>query len=93
MGKVYRVSGDEKYAREWVFQYMDWIKKNPLIEINDDDFQQVIEGNLKGDKENMRYAWRPLEVSHRIQDQIPQFLLFNSSKFFTPEFLTEFLVN
>ncbi|MFA7582877.1 MAG: heparinase II/III family protein, partial [Proteiniphilum sp.] len=34
MGKAYRVSGDEKYAREWVFQYLDWIKKNPLTVTN-----------------------------------------------------------
>ena len=31
MGKAYRISSDEKYAKEWVFQYIDWIKKNPLV--------------------------------------------------------------
>ena len=30
MGKAYRISGDEKYAKEWAHQYIDWIKKNPL---------------------------------------------------------------
>ena len=34
MGKAYRVSGDEKYAAEWTKQYIDWIKKNPLVKIN-----------------------------------------------------------
>ena len=33
MGKAYRISGDEKYAKEWAYQYMDWIKKNPLTEV------------------------------------------------------------
>lgn len=27
MGKAYRVSGDEKYAKEWAHQYIDWIKR------------------------------------------------------------------
>ena len=31
MGKAYRISGDEKYAKEWVHQYMDWVQKNPLV--------------------------------------------------------------
>ncbi len=35
----------------------------------------------------------PLEVSNRLQDQTSQFQLFLPSPPFTPEFLTEFLVN
>lgn len=93
MGKAYRLSGDGKYAREWRLQYQDWIKKNPLIEITKEEFELVIKGKLKGDKENMRFAWRPLEVSHRLQDQTLQFLLFNTASAFTPEFLMEFLIN
>lgn len=77
MGRAYRVSGDEKYAIEWTKQYIDWIRKNPY----------------EGDKENKRFAWRPLEVSHRLQDQPLQFQLFIDSPAFTAEFLSEFLVN
>jgi heparan-sulfate lyase len=29
MGKVYRQTGDEKYAREWCAQLVDWTQKNP----------------------------------------------------------------
>lgn len=29
MGKVYRKTGDEKYAREWCAQLVDWTQKNP----------------------------------------------------------------
>lgn len=93
MGKAYRVSGDEKYAKEWVYQYMDWIKKNPLADVKKDEYEIVSSGELKGAAENVRFAWRPLEVSNRLQDQTGQFLLFIDSPNFTPEFLTEFLVN
>ncbi|MGL5261085.1 MAG: heparinase II/III family protein, partial [Bacteroides sp.] len=31
MGKAYQVSKDEKYAKEWTLQYLDWIYKNPLL--------------------------------------------------------------
>jgi heparan-sulfate lyase len=88
MGKAYRISKDEKYAAEWIAQYLDWIEKNPFIEKNNPD-----RNNLSSDIENMRFAWRPLEVSHRLQDQTIQFMYFLSSKHFTPEFLTVFLNN
>lgn len=93
MGKAYRLSGDEKYAREWAYQYMDWIKKNPLTPVNSEEYEMVSAGEVKGNAENVRFAWRPLEVSNRLQDQTFQFLLFLPSPSFTPEFLTEFLVN
>lgn len=92
MGKAYRVSGDEKYAREWVFQYLDWIKKNPLMATNDKDMGNISEKEAR-EVENMKFAWRPLEVSHRLQDQTGQFIYFLSSPHFTPEFLTVFLTN
>ena len=93
MGYAYRVSGDEKYAKEWAFQYMDWIRKNPLVQIDPEEYELVSSGEVKGAAENVRFAWRPLEVSHRLQDQCFQFQLFIDSPYFTPEFLTEFLVN
>lgn len=93
MGKTYRLSGDEKYAKEWAYQYMDWIKKNPLTQVKQEEYELVSAGEVKGIAENVRFAWRPLEVSNRLQDQTLQFLLFVSSPAFTPEFLTEFLVN
>ena len=93
MGQAYCVSGDEKYAKEWVFQYMDWIKKNPLVKIDPEKYELTDDMKIKDDAENSRFAWRPLETSHRLQDQIRQFLYFVHSPHFTPEFLTEFLVN
>lgn len=91
MGKAYRLTGDEKYAKEWVYQSLDWIRKNPLTEIPKDKYE-LLDG-ATGDAENVRFAWRPLEASHRLQDQINQLTLFIPSPAFTPDFLTEFLVN
>lgn len=76
MGKAYRISGDEKYAKEWVFQYIDWIKKNPLVKMEKENFELVSAGEVKEDADNVHFAWRQLEVSNRLQDQTCQFLLF-----------------
>ncbi|KDN55685.1 heparin-sulfate lyase HepC [Flavobacterium seoulense] len=75
MGMAYRSSGDEKYAKEWIFQFRDWAKKNAL--------------GLS--KENDRYAWRPLEVSSRLENLPGTFNLFVNSPNFTPDFLLDFL--
>lgn len=97
MGKAYKVTSDEKYAVEWTKQYIDWIRKNPYIDdkglFADGAGEGSLRAGLEGDKENMRFAWRPLEVSHRLQDQPQQFQLFIGSPAFTAEFLTEFLFN
>lgn len=93
MGKAYRLSGDEKYAVEWTKQYIDWIKKNPLVKVDKKEYEMTGNNQLQDDVENARFAWRPLEVSNRLQDQTSQFQLFLPSPPFTPEFLTEFLVN
>lgn len=75
MGIAYRASGEEKYAKEWIFQFRDWEKKNYL--------GRSIENN--------HIAWRPLEVSERIQSLPGTFNLFVVSPNFTPAFLMEFL--
>ena len=99
LGKAYRTTGDEKYTIAWIFQFRDWIKKNPYPTASSK--RKTIAsaaGNPDADApenadENARFAWRPLEVSERINSQPEQFLLFLPSKNFTPEFLTEFLCN
>ncbi|MBN9297761.1 MAG: heparinase II/III family protein [Filimonas sp.] len=77
MGLAYWSSGDEKYAKEWVFQFRDWAKKNVL----------------GTSAENDSFAWRPLEISERIQSLTGTFNMFVSSPNFTPHFLLEFLNN
>ena len=71
MGKAYRVSGDEKYAVEWTKQYIDWIKKNPFVKIDKKEYEMTGDNQLKDDAENVRFAWRPLEVSNRLQERRP----------------------
>lgn len=86
MGKAYRISGDEKYAKEWTLQYLDWIKKNPLVPVKKEEYELGSAGEVKDTAENVRFAWRPLEVSNRLQDQTRQFVLFITSSYFTPDF-------
>jgi heparan-sulfate lyase len=71
MALAYRYRKDEKYAKEWVMQFEDWVKKNPL--------------GLSAD--NDRFAWRALEVSDRIQSLVPTISIFINSPHFTPSFL------
>lgn len=75
MGLAYWSTGDEQYAREWTYQFSDWVIKNPL--------------GLS--KDNDQYAWRPLEVSERLQSLPGTFNMFINSANFTPQFLLEFL--
>ena len=91
MAKTYYVTGDERYAREWVLQFTDWIEKNPLLEIDKDLYE--LQGDARGEAENVRFAWRPLETAHRLEDQTRQFPLFVTSPVFTPGFLALFLEN
>ena len=77
MGKAYRISCDEKYAVEWTKQYVDWIRKNPLVKIEKGEYEITENSTLKEDAENARWAWRPLEACTRLQDQTQQFQLFN----------------
>jgi heparan-sulfate lyase len=92
MAKVYRLSGDERYAEEWTKQYLDWIKKNPLLTPSKEEMDTMGIDMLKK-MENVRFAWRTLEVSERIEVQTVLFLYFLKSEHFTPAFLTEFLLN
>jgi heparan-sulfate lyase len=75
MALAYKATKNEAYAKEWVFQFRDWATKNPLGLSEDND----------------KYAWRPLEVSDRIQNLVPTVSIFINSPHFTPEFLMAFL--
>ena len=87
MGKAYRISGNERYASEWCAQYLDWIRKNPLVNY---DEKRIGEWETA---HNVYFAWRPLEVSDRLEFQIHQFLYFLPARDFDGEFLLEFLDN
>jgi heparan-sulfate lyase len=72
---AYRSTKNEKYTKEWMLQFADWTKKNPFGLSEDND----------------RFAWRPLEVSDRLQSLVPTFSIFVNSSEVTPEFLMFFL--
>ena len=97
MGKAYRLSGDEKYAKEWVYEYGDWIKHNPVPERTNNE--KVIIGTGSDnfpasiDDANRFFAWRVLGAAARLQNAGDLFEYFKISKSFTPEFLTVFLSN
>ncbi|MDR0419786.1 MAG: heparinase II/III family protein [Prevotellaceae bacterium] len=93
MAKMYTVAKDEKWVKEWIYQYEDWIAKNPLVEQKKKlDYDDVSNGEIDSD-ENVRFAWRPLEVSHRLQLQTELFPFFISSPNFDADFLAVFLNN
>lgn len=75
LGKAFNSTGDEKYAKEFIFEFGDWAKKNPL--------------GLS--KDNDSFAWRPLEVSERVNIFPAIFDLTVNAQSFTPAFLLEFL--
>ncbi|RQO69809.1 heparinase [Pedobacter sp. KBW06] len=75
MGLAYWSTGDEKYAKEWVFQVRDWIKSNQP-------------GAYPDDKE---FAWKAFVVSFRLNNWSGYFNMFLQSPNFTPTFLMEFL--
>ena len=75
LGIVYRSTGDEQYAKEWIFEVRDWIKKNK-------------QGAYSDDKE---YAWKAFVVSFRLNHWSGYFNLFVNSPNFTPAFLIEYL--
>jgi len=77
LGLVYRSTGDEKYAKEWIFEVRDWIRKNK-------------QGAYPDDKD---YAWKAFVVSFRLNHWSGYFNLFLNSPNFTPEFLMEFLAS
>jgi hypothetical protein len=75
LGIVYCSTDDEKYAKEWVFEVRDWIRKNK-------------QGAYPDDKE---YAWKAFVVSFRLNHWSAFFNMFIDSPNFTPSFLMEFL--
>lgn len=77
LGIVYQSTADEQYAKEWVFQVRDWIKKNK-------------NGAYPDDKD---FAWKAFVVSFRLNHWSAYFNMFINSPHFTPAFLMEFLTS
>ncbi len=93
LAKAYYVTQDEKYAAALVEHYTDWVYKNPLVDIDSLRKSGASPELVKGERENFRFAWRPMEVSHRLQNQPMWFELIKKSASCTPEFTNLLLYN
>lgn len=91
LAKAYCTTGKEKYAREYIAEFRDWVKKNPYRPFGTDQHGTVSSGAIGIDSPNECFAWRPLEVGIRLLRWPRQFTLCLDSKSITPEFLMEFL--
>ncbi len=93
LGKAYYLTKDEKYAAALVEHYSDWVYKNPLVDIDSLRKSGAPAELVKSERENFRFAWRPMEVSHRLQNQPMWFELIKRSASCTPEFTNLLLYN
>ncbi len=93
LAKAYKLTGDEKYAQAWIYQYSDWVKKNPLPEGygKKKSGTTISAGVVDIDDDNAAFAWRPLETARRAQDQLEVIAHMIHSPNVTPEFLNMFL--
>lgn len=92
LAKAYCTSGDEKYAREYVYELRDWVRKNPYKPFGINQYGTVSSGTIDIESPNECFAWRPLEVGIRLLRWPRHFVMFKDAKSFTPEFLLEFLM-
>lgn len=92
-GKAYRTSLDEKYFTAWANVYSDWLAKYPRptgnIDYDGDPASQPVEA----DQVEMLYAWRPIDVAYRLEDQCDLLYYFMQSASFTPQLFSSFLSN
>lgn len=91
LGRAYCTTGEEKYAREYVSEFRDWVRKNPYKPFGITQDGTVSSGALDINSPNECFAWRPLEIGIRLLRWPIQFDLFLDCAEFTPEFLLEFL--
>lgn len=49
LGQAYALTGEEKYAREFVFQLLDWLEKEPWTPENEETTWRSLEAGLRAD--------------------------------------------
>ena len=91
LAKMYYTTGDNRYIDAWIDQYTDWVKKNPLDGVERLKAAGAPQEQIDAERENIRFAWRPMEAGRRAQDLLTEFALTIRSPRFTPEFLNLFL--
>ena len=66
-------------------------EENPLDGVERLKAAGASEAEIAAERENIRFAWRPMEAGRRLQDLLTEFALTIQSPRFTPEFLNLFL--
>ncbi len=91
LAKCYYLTRDNRYIDAWIDQYTDWVKKNPLDGVERLQAAGASQEEIAAERENIRFAWRPMEAGRRLQDLLTEFALTVQSSRFTPRFLNLFL--
>ena len=91
LAKCYYLTRDNRYIDAWIDQYTDWVKKNPLDGVERLQAAGTSQEEIAAERENIRFAWRPMEAGRRLQDLLTEFALTVQSPRFTPRFLNLFL--
>lgn len=89
-GKAYRTSLDETYITEWVTVYEDWLEKYPRRRAR---WTTRRSRHAAEESREALYAWRPIDVAYRVEDQCDLLYYFMQSTSFTPQLLSKFLAN
>ena len=90
-GKAYRTSLDETYTTGWVTVYEDWLTNFPRP-TGDVDYEADPSTQPEESREAL-YAWRPIDVAYRVENQCDLLYYFMQSTSFTPQLLSKFLAN
>lgn len=91
LGRAYWYTGDEKYTRHWKRILGDWIKKNPMPDM---EWMLNVDGEVSRPHFMKQGTWRPLTIGIRMYTSfVPCFYHFLDSPEFTPDFLVTMLTS
>ena len=89
-GRAYNTTKNEAYVENWKEVYADWIRQNPLPDV-DLDYTKYPE-NQDPEYRNAGWSWRPLDVAARLIDRCAVLEYFQDSPSMTAEWLAEVLI-
>jgi Heparinase II/III N-terminus/Heparinase II/III-like protein len=91
LGRAYWHAGDEKYTQAWKRLLGDWIKKNPMPDM---EWMLNVDGEVSRPHFMKQGTWRPLTLGIRMYTSfVPCFYHFLHSPEFTPGFLITLLTS
>ncbi|MDB4516404.1 heparinase II/III family protein [Crocinitomicaceae bacterium] len=91
LGRAYWYTGDEKYTQAWKRILGDWIKKNPMPNL---EWMLNVDGEVSRPHFMKQGTWRPLTLGIRMYTSfVPCFYHFLHSPEFTPDFLVTMLTS